>query len=111
MIQIKVWKVPLSAASVEKVRYDIHLIQDDFIVMTFHNNHTLLNCCQASAYEFQGYLTNTGYQVISMAQFVQSHSGGKALLYEGYKYLKIRDGKECAYFGDARGTRASAQQE
>ena len=41
-----------------------------------------------------------------MAQFVQTHSGGKALLYEGYKHLKIHDGKECAHFGDARGTRA-----
>ena len=41
MIQIKVWEVPLSAASVEKVRYDIHLIQDDLIVMTFHNNQVL----------------------------------------------------------------------
>ena len=66
---------------------------------------------QASAYEFQVYLTNTGCQVISMAQFVQTHDGGKALLYKGYKYLKIPDGKECAHFGDARGTRANAQQE
>ena len=24
-----------------------------------------------------------------LAQFVQTHSGGKALLYKGYKYLKI----------------------
>ena len=47
MIQIKVWKVPLSAASVEKVRYDI---QDDLIVMTFHNNqilcHLFLIACE-----------------------------------------------------------------
>ena len=33
-----------------------------------------------------------------MAQFVQTHRGGKALLYEGYKYLKIRDGKECTFW-------------
>ena len=33
-----------------------------------------------------------------MAQFVQTHHGGKALLYEGYKYLKIRDGKECTFW-------------
>ena len=43
----------------------------------------------ASAYEFQGYLTNVGCQAVSMAQFVQTHGGGKALLYKGYKYLKI----------------------
>ena len=67
---------------------------------------------QASAYGFQaGYPKNTGCQVISMAQFVQTHSGGKALLYEGYKHLKIHDGKECAHFGDVRGTRAKGQQE
>ena len=30
-----------------------------------------------------------------MIQFVQTHHGGKALLYEGYKYLKISDGKVC----------------
>jgi len=30
-----------------------------------------------------------GCQVISMAHFAQTHSGGKALLYKGYKYLKI----------------------
>jgi len=30
-----------------------------------------------------------------MAQFVQTHSEGKALLYEGYKYQKIHDGKKC----------------
>ena len=30
-----------------------------------------------------------------MAQFVQTHSEGKTLLYKGYKYLKIHDGKEC----------------
>ena len=28
------------------------------------------------------------------AQLVQTHRGGKALLYQGYKCLKIRDGKE-----------------
>ena len=33
-----------------------------------------------------------------MAQFVQTHRGGKAFLYEGYKYLKIRDGKECTFW-------------
>jgi len=48
----------------------------------------------ASAYEFQGYLTNAGCQAVSMAQFVQTHGGGKALLYKGYKYLKIPVGKE-----------------
>ena len=63
---------------------------------------------QLSVYEFQVYLTNTGCQDISMAQFVQTHGGGKGLLYKGYMYPKIHDGKECAHFGDARGTRASA---
>ena len=29
-----------------------------------------------------------------MAQFIETHRGGKALLYEGYKYLKIHDGKD-----------------
>jgi len=43
-----------------------------------------------------GYLTNTGCQVISMAQFVQTHLGGKALLTKA-TYLKIRDGKECTF--------------
>ena len=33
-----------------------------------------------------------------MAQFVQTHRGGKAMLYEGYKYLKIRDGKENTFW-------------
>ena len=46
-----------------------------------------------------------------MAQFVRTHGEGKGLLYKGYMYPKIRDGKECAHFGDARGTRADAQQE
>ena len=27
--------------------------------------------------------------LVAMAQFVQTHRGRKALLYEGYKYLKI----------------------
>ena len=35
---------------------------------------------------------------LAMAQFVQTHHGGKALLHEGYKYLKIRDGKECTFW-------------
>ena len=35
---------------------------------------------------------------LAMAQFVQTHRGGKALLHEGYKYLKIRDGKECTFW-------------
>ena len=43
---------------------------------------------------FQVYLTNTGCQVTSMAQFVQTHGGGRALLYKDYKYLKLPDGKE-----------------
>ena len=34
---------------------------------------------------------------LAMAQFVQMHRGGKALLHEGYKYLKIHDGKECTF--------------
>ena len=38
---------------------------------------------------FKGSSHNTGCQAISMAQFVQTHVGGKALLYKGYKYLKI----------------------
>ena len=33
-----------------------------------------------------------------MPQFVQTHGGGKALLYERYKYLKICDGKECTFW-------------
>ena len=48
--------------------------------------------------EVHGYLTILtipSFQIATMAQFVvQTHHGGKALLYEGYKYLKIRDGKE-----------------
>ena len=50
--------------------------------------------------EVHGYLTiltNPGFQIASMAQFFQIHHGGKALLYEGYKYVKIRDGKECTF--------------
>ena len=47
--------------------------------------------------EFHGYLTISGFQIDSMAQFVKTHCGGKALLYEGYKYLNIRDGKECTF--------------
>ena len=44
-----------------------------------------------------------------MAQFVQTHHGGKALLYEGYKYSKIRDGKECTFWRCER-HKANAQQ-
>ena len=29
-----------------------------------------------------------------MAQFIETNCGEKALLYEGYKYLKICDGKD-----------------
>ena len=36
-----------------------------------------------------------------MPQFAQTHGGGKALLYEGYQYLKIH----------TRGAKASAKQE
>ena len=35
---------------------------------------------------------------LAMAQFVQTHRGEKALPHEGYKYLKIRDGKECMFW-------------
>ena len=44
---------------------------------------------------------------LAMAQFVQTHCGGKALLHEEYKHLKIRDGKN-ARFGGVRDTRVSA---
>ena len=33
-----------------------------------------------------------------MAQFIETHCGGKALLYESYKYLKIRDGKDHTFW-------------
>ena len=33
-----------------------------------------------------------------MAQFIETYRGGKALLYEGYKYLKIRDGKDYTFW-------------
>ena len=39
-------------------------------------------------YGYLTILTIPGFQIGSMAQFVQTHCGGKALLYEGYKYLK-----------------------
>ena len=29
-----------------------------------------------------------------VAEFVETHRGGKAIYYEGYLYAKIRDGKE-----------------
>ena len=45
-----------------------------------------------------------------MGQFVQTHSGGKALLYECYKYERSMM-ETSEHFGDARGTRANAQQE
>ena len=35
---------------------------------------------------------------LAMAQFVQTHRGRKALLHEGYKYLKICNGKECTFW-------------
>ena len=33
-----------------------------------------------------------------MAEFVNTHRGGKALHYEGHKYLKIRDGRNGQVF-------------
>ena len=45
-----------------------------------------------------------------MVQFVQTHRGGKALLYEGYKYLRSVT-ESSTHFGDARGTWANAQQD
>lgn len=35
-----------------------------------------------------------------MTQFIETHKGGKALLYCGYKYHKIREGKDKKVFED-----------
>ena len=43
-----------------------------------------------------------------MAQLVQTHCGVKALLYQGYKYFKVRDQKENR-FRDVRDARVNAQ--
>ena len=44
-----------------------------------------------------------------IAQLIQTHHDGKALLYEIYKYLKVCDGKDHT-FGDTRDTEANVQQ-
>ena len=48
--------------------------------------------------EFLECLTSLVGTKLAMAQFVQMHRGGRALLHEGYKYLKIGDGNECIFW-------------